>query len=454
LLRHRSTTGTHPAALTALAASAFVYVTAETLPVGLLPEISRGLSVSEADVGLLLTSYAAVVAVSTIPLTALTMHVPRHRLMAALVAVFTVSQLAASVAPTFLTLTLARLLCALAHGVFWSAIAPAAARLAPPGQAGRATSLVFVGNSLALVLGVPLGTALGQWAGWRAASAVLALAGAASTAALLVVLPALPASPAELAASTASRMRAAVVVIRAPAVAQVCAVTGLVVIGQFTAYTYIAPLARRAGLEGSGLSLLLLGYGLLGLLGTLLVGRAVDRRPRAVIGGCLGLIITALAVLAVSQAGGPTVLAMLAWGAGFTALPVCLQSAILRVAPHAQDAASAVYVVAFQIGIGGGALLGDRLVVAGRLGDLPVVGAVLAAAAAGVVFVGRSAFGAGTPHRTPCPPTVAGLNTSHDGADGNRRVATDHGSLDLAGEARRDQGQGEGPYQGRGRTGR
>jgi predicted MFS family arabinose efflux permease len=395
LVSHRTATGAHPAALAALATSAFVYVTAETLPVGLLPEISRGLSVSEADVGLLLTSYAAVVALTTIPLTALTLHLPRHRLMAALVAVFTGSQLAASMAPSFLTLTVARLLCAGAHGVFWSAIAPSAARLAPPGQAGRATSLVFVGNSLALVLGVPLGTALGQWAGWRVASAVLALAGALSTVALLLVLPALPASPTELGASAASRMRTAASVIRAPAVAQVCAVTGVVVIGHFTAYTYLAPLARRAGgLEGRGLSLLLLGYGALGLLGTVLVGRAVDRRPRAVLGGCLGLVIAALAVLAATQARGPAVLAVLVWGAGFTALPVCLQSAILRVAPNAQDAASAVYVLAFQIGIGGGALLGDRLVVAGRLGDLPVVGAVLAAIGAVIVLAGRSAFGA------------------------------------------------------------
>ena len=393
LLSHRSATGTHPAALAALAASAFVYVTAETLPVGLLPEISRGLSVSEAEVGLLLTSYAAVVALTTIPLTALTMHLPRHRLMAALVAIFTVSQLAASMAPTFLTLTIARLLCALAHGVFWSAIAPAAARLAPPGQAGRATSLVFVGNSLALVLGVPLGTALGQWAGWRVASAVLALAGGLSTAALLAVLPALPASAADLAAGPASRLRAAATVIRAPAVAQVCAVTGLAVIGHFTAYTYIAPLARRGGgLDGSELTLLLLGYGMLGLLGTVLVGRVVDRRPRAAVAGCLGLMVVALAVLAAGRASVPTVLAVLAWGAAFTSLPVCLQSAILRVAPQAQDAASAVYVVAFQIGIGGGALAGNRLVVAGRLGDLPVLAALLALAAAAFVLAGRSAF--------------------------------------------------------------
>ncbi|HEX8095227.1 MFS transporter [Jatrophihabitans sp.] len=407
-LRHRSATGTHPAALAALAASAFVYVTAETLPVGLLPEISRGLSVSEADVGLLLTSYAAVVALTTIPLTALTMQLTRHRLMAALVAVFTVSQLAASMAPTFLTLTVARLLCALAHGVFWSAIAPAAARLAPPGQAGRATSLVFVGNSLALVLGVPLGTALGQWAGWRVASAVLALAGAFSTAALLLVLPALPASPADLAAGPASRLRAAATVIRAPAVAQVCAVTALAVIGHFTAYTYIAPLARRGGgLAGHELTLLLLGYGALGLLGTVLVGRLVDRRPRAALVSCLGLMIVALTVLAMSRVSGPTVVAVLAWGAAFTALPVCLQSAILRVAPQAQDAASAVYVVAFQIGIGGGALAGDRLVVAGRLGDLPVVGAVLAVAAGLVVVVGRSAFGTGAGADRGEPVTAA-----------------------------------------------
>jgi predicted MFS family arabinose efflux permease len=84
-----------------------------------------------------------------------------------------------------------------------------------------------------------------------------------------------------------------------------------------------------------------------------------------------------------------TVPVVLCWGAGFTAVPVCLQSAILRVAPHAQDAASAVYVVAFQIGIGGGALFGDRLVVAGRLGDLPIVGAVLAAVAGAIMLAGR-----------------------------------------------------------------
>src|SRR3978361_1721362 len=116
-MRAPAGTGTHRRAIAVLAVSAFVYVTAETLPVGLLPQISQGLSVSEARVGLLLTTYAAIAAVTTIPLTALTMGIPRRRLMAALVAVFAVSQLAAGLAPTFEILTVSRLFCALAHGV-------------------------------------------------------------------------------------------------------------------------------------------------------------------------------------------------------------------------------------------------------------------------------------------------------------------------------------------------
>jgi predicted MFS family arabinose efflux permease len=390
----------HVPAIAALAVSAFVFVTAETLPVGLLPQIAHGLSVSQADVGLLLTTYAAVAAVSTIPLTALTMRIPRHRLIAVLVAIFAVSQFAASVAPTFVVLTIARLLCALAHGVFWSAIAPAAARLAPPGHAGRATSLVFVGNSAALVLGVPLGTALGQLAGWRIALAVLGCAGAVSSAALWIYLPVLSASAADLAAGTLTRMRNATRIIRSRAITPVCAVTTVLVVGQFAAYTYIDPLVLRdGGLHGFGLSALLFGYGIAGLASNVLVGRLVDRRPGPALARSVLMVAAALIVLAFRGGTFVTVIAVVAWGAGFVAVPVSLQAAILRVAPEAQEAASAVYVVAFQIGIASGALVGNRFVTAGDLGYLPVAGAALAIVAVAVVFGARRAF----PRRTYQP---------------------------------------------------
>ncbi|MEU8237260.1 MFS transporter [Actinoplanes missouriensis] len=380
-------------ALIVLGASAFCYVTAETLPVGLLPQISAGLDVSEAQVGLLLTSYAVVAALSTIPLTALTMRVPRHTLLAVTVAVFVVSQAAAALAPTFTVLVLSRLICALAHGVFWSVIGPITARLAPPGQVGRATSLVFIGNSLAIVLGVPLGTALGQWLGWRMAIGVIAAAGAVCLVAMIVLLPAMPVLPRDRATRLKQQMRDAVLILRNRRVAGLCVVTMVVVVGHFAAYTYIAPLVRRdAGLDGAALSALLLGYGAVGLIANFVVGRFVDRRPGPIL---LGLTVTVAAssvLLAPVLGPAATVLAVLAWGGAFNAIPVLLGSASLRVAPTSRDAASAVYVVAFQIGIGSGAFIGERMVSAGHLGVLPVVTAVFAVGAAGLVVTFRSTF--------------------------------------------------------------
>jgi predicted MFS family arabinose efflux permease len=280
-----------------------------------------------------------------------------------------------------------------AHGVFWSAIAPVAARLAPPDQAGRATAMVFLGNSLAIVLGVPLGTALGQWLGWRVAIGALAVAGAICVAVLLLVLPPMPALPQDLATRVGARLRASIAIIRSGPVSSVCLITAVLVIGHFAAYTYIAPLVRRdGGLEGFALSALLLGYGAAGLLGNWLAGRFVDRRPGTLLVTMLAVAAAALLTLVPVLGPAPTVIAALLWGGAFTAIPVSLQAAILRVAPQARDAASAVYVVAFQIGIGGGALLGERLVSAGLLAWLPAIAAALALVAGVLVVRSPQAF--------------------------------------------------------------
>jgi predicted MFS family arabinose efflux permease len=397
----------HRGGLVVLGTACFVYVTAETIPVGLLPQIAGGLAVSEADVGLLLTSYAVVAALTTIPLTALTMRIPRHLLIAATVAIFAISQLIAAFAATLPILTLSRLICALAHGVFWSTIAPVAARLVPPDRAGRATALVFLGNSLAIVLGVPLGTALGQWLGWRVTLAVLAAGGAACVVAILMVLPKLPVLPHDREVRVSEHLKASLRIIRNRPVAAVCLSTAVLVIGHFAAYTYIAPLVRRdGGLQGLGLSALLLGYGAAGLIGNAIVGRFVDRRPGPLLVTLIGLMALSLVALVPVLGATPTVLAALVWGGTFTAIPVVLQAAILRVAPQARDAASAVYVVAFQIGIGGGALLGERFISAGRLAWLPALAAVLTVVAAVTVLAARQAFPARAPAPEPNPAPV------------------------------------------------
>jgi predicted MFS family arabinose efflux permease len=203
----------------------------------------------------------------------------------------------------------------------------------------------------------------------------------------------------------------------------VCAITVLLAFGQFAAVTYLAPLVRaHTGLTGTGLSAMLLAYGAAGVIGVALVGRIADRNPRLALMMCCGGIVLGLALIAgISHGTLAMILATLAWGAGFTALPICLQSAVLRVAPDIPDTASALYVVAFQIGIGAGALAGAGLLGAHDLRAIPdmtlavfLAGSVLAAAAR-VTFAADGASpsaGPGSqPHSTPVRGHGGGTGT-------------------------------------------
>jgi predicted MFS family arabinose efflux permease len=397
-----------------LASATFVYVTAETLPVGLLPQLSAGLHVRPGTVGLLVTAYAAVAGLTAIPLTAGLDHRSRRTVVVGCVGVLALSQFVVAGAPDYAVVLAARILCALAHGVFWSMLAPVAARLAPPGQAGRATALVFAGNSLALVGGVPIGTALGHAVGWRFAMAALGVVAVVSTVALRRVLPPLSAEPAtrdpgKPATRGAVRGQLAGVpaALRSGPLLAVCVVTTAAATGQFAAYTYITALIQRdAGLTGLALSAVLFGYGAAGIGGIALAGRISDGRPRLATAASLTAMVLALALLASLAHGSTvgTVASVALWGAGFTALPVVLQAAVLRVAPRSADTASSLYVVGFQIGIGGGALVGSLLVNAGLLAVLPVAALALAAIGLVIVLAARRAF----PPRA-APPAGADL---------------------------------------------
>lgn len=389
--------GRSRAGLAVLASAAFVYVTAETLPVGLLPQLSAGLHVRPGTAGLLVTAYAAVAGLTAIPLTASLEHRPRRQVVIGSVILLAFSQFAIAVAPNYAVVLGARVVCALGHGVFWSMLAPVAARLVPPGRAGRATAVVFTGNSLALVLGVPLGTALGHVIGWRAAMAAVGAAAVLSAVALYRALPDLPAGAS--AGNLRARIGTVPAALRSAPLLAVCVVTVLVVTGHFTAYTYITELVRRdAGFTGLALSAVLFGYGAAGIGGIWLAGRITDRRPRRATAACAMGVAVALAGLATVAHGSAvgTVTAVIIWGAAFTALPVGLQTGVLRTAPRSVDTASALLVVAFQIGIGGGALAGSLLVDAGLLAVLPIAGAALALAGLLAVLASRQTFPVGT----------------------------------------------------------
>ncbi|MGN7132725.1 MFS transporter [Rhodococcoides corynebacterioides] len=393
-------------ALLVLAATAFVYVTAETLPVGLLPEMSGDLGVSEAAVGLLLTFYAYAVAVVTLPLMAAVRSWDRRTVVVGTAAALAVSQLVSAVAVGYPMLVAARLICAATHGVFWAVVAPVAASLVVPGRRGKAIALVYAGTSLALVAGNPLTSALGQWAGWRAAAATLGVIGVIITLALARLLPTLPSAP--RAERHASGRRARV----APALILLCGVTLLAVLGHFAGYTYFALIVERAlGSTGGTVSVMLFVYGLAGVVGIWLIGRTYDRRPwlssvvvLATVTAAVGVLLLLLAV----PTGATPVLAVAAialWGLAFTTIPVCIQSAVLHSAPAGSaDAYSAVYVVTFQVGIATGALIGGGLVDALSIVAVLVFAVAVLIPATVAVVAGRSAFPA--PARTSTPATA------------------------------------------------
>src|SRR4029078_7516050 len=175
--------------LTVLSSAAFVYVTAEMVPVGAMPDIASDLRVSAALVGTLLAGYALVAAVTTVPLVRLTAHWPRRRTLMLTLVCLTASQLISALAPDFAVLAGGRVLCAVTHGLMWSVIAPIGARLVPATHAGRATAAVYVGTSLALVRGNPLTAATSELWGWRLAVVLVSVAAAAVTVAAWAVLP-------------------------------------------------------------------------------------------------------------------------------------------------------------------------------------------------------------------------------------------------------------------------
>jgi predicted MFS family arabinose efflux permease len=383
-------------ALSVLASAAFVYVTAEIMPVGALPAIAADLRVSEAVVGTLLASYALVAAVATVPLVRWTAAWPRRRTLMLTLICLTVSQLISALAPTFAVLALGRVLCAMTHGLMWSVIAPIGTRMVPATHAARATMAVYVGTGLALVVGSPLTAALSELWGWRLAVAAITVAALVVLVAARLTLPQMA-----MAAAAVQQRHRRIADRRNRRLLAMCALTLVGVTGHFISYTFIVVIIRDVvGISGPNLAWLLAAYGIAGLVAIAVLARPGDRHPKAAIAGCLGGLSLVFAVLAaLGFGGGGTagtmligIIAIVAWGATATAMPPILQSAAMRHSPEDPDGASGLYVAAFQVGIMAGSLVGGLLFEHAGEPVMLTASAVLVAAALTGVLTARNLF--------------------------------------------------------------
>jgi predicted MFS family arabinose efflux permease len=394
--------------LSVLAAAAFIYVTAEMVPVGALPAIAVDLHVSEALVGTLLGSYALVAALTTVPLVRWTSHWPRRRTLLLTLVCLTLSQLISALAPNFAVLAGGRVLCAVTHGLMWSVIAPIGVRLVPATHAGRATTAIYLGTSVALVVGNPLTAAMSQLWGWRLAVVVVTVAAAIVSVMAWLVLPQMVLSDEhiEIVRKHERHHRNARLVM-------LSMLTLIGVAGHFISYTFIVVIIRDVvGVHGAKLAWLLAAYGVAGLVGMAVMARPLDRRPKvAMVGGLTMLALafaalTALAALhepaAITMPAG--VLAIVVWGAASTSLPPTLQSMAMRSAPDDPDGASGLYVAAFQVGIMAGSLSGGLIYQRGGISLMVAASTLLIATALVSVLFSRGLFRLPTAAGARCAP--------------------------------------------------
>lgn len=369
-----------PLSLLSLAVAAFGIGTTEFVIMGLLPDVARDLGVSIPDAGLLVSGYALGVVIGAPLLAILTARLPRKATLVGLMGLFIVGNVLCALSPTYGLLMGARIVTAFCHAAFFGIGSVVAADLVPRNKRAQAIALMFAGLTLANVLGVPAGTAFGQWLGWRATFWAVVGIGLAALVALVLLLPGrIPMKQSRI--LTEFRVLKDRQVFLAMVISVVCSAS------LFSVFTYISPLLRDVthfSAEAVTGALLLFGVGL--TAGNMLGGRLADwRLMPSLIGTLVVLIVVLAAFTGTSASTVPALATLLVWGVLAFALVPLLQLRVVDTAHQAPNLASTLNQGAFNLGNAIGAWIGAVAITHGiAYQHLPLVGVALSTTALGL----------------------------------------------------------------------
>ncbi|MFJ4296965.1 MFS transporter [Curtobacterium sp. SP.BCp] len=368
-----------------LGLATFFAITTELMPVGLLGTMSRDLGVSESTMGVVVTVYAAAVALLALPLTSFTARLPRKTVLVATLVGYAVSNLMVALAPSFAVVCAGRVVGGVAHALFFSVASAYATRIVPPRLAGRAIAFVYSGSSLGFVLGVPIATWVAQTIGWRPAVGSVAVASAVLAGVALAFLPAVRGASSPHIGSPRAWARTGLL--------SVVVADLLLFAGHYVVYTYIGPYAIDAGLDAHLVSGALLVLGATGVVGLWIAGLFVDRAPRQTLIVAVAVMAAAFAVLPFVHGSLVGTMAVAGvWMAANGTTGTLFMAAAIRTGGVSPDIAGALVNGASNIGIAGGAALGGQALGVVGLQWMPFAGGAVLLASLGVVVAARKGF--------------------------------------------------------------